>query len=263
MNKKKVASYLRLLACLLMLGIAAGCSRSARITSELHDPLVRDAHSRLRDGDKDGALMVLNKALLKNPYLSQAHLDAALLYDGHKRDYVRAIYHYTRYLELSPDTETRTVVEDLVRKAKIAYVASLLDQGLYLDQRIRQLQDENDQLRKSLRVVRSNLARAYAAQPKTPAAPAAAKAAVAPVSEPVQTAVAEKGRQTEEQTDTPSSKVSDNRLYQVQPQDTLSRIAAKVYQNPRQWQVIFEANRDVLTAPEKLTVGQTLKIPEL
>ena len=49
--------------------------------------------------------------------------------------------------------------------------------------------------------------------------------------------------------------------YEVQSGDTLSGIAQKVTQGNLTYQQIFEANRDVLSDPNKIQPGQRLKIP--
>lgn len=51
------------------------------------------------------------------------------------------------------------------------------------------------------------------------------------------------------------------RTYQVQAGDSLSKIAKQVYGNASDYMKIFEANRDVLKDPNKINPGQTLKIP--
>ena len=50
--------------------------------------------------------------------------------------------------------------------------------------------------------------------------------------------------------------------YIVQPGDTLSKIAQKVYGDARLWSVIFEANRDKIFNPSLIRVGLELHIPE-
>ena len=51
------------------------------------------------------------------------------------------------------------------------------------------------------------------------------------------------------------------RTYTVQPGDTLSKISKEVYGKPAEYMKIFDANRDVLSDPNKINPGQTLKIP--
>lgn len=50
-------------------------------------------------------------------------------------------------------------------------------------------------------------------------------------------------------------------VYEVRAEDTLSRIAGKVYGDPSAWRRIFEANRDVLNGPDELRLGMRLIIP--
>lgn len=49
--------------------------------------------------------------------------------------------------------------------------------------------------------------------------------------------------------------------YTVQSGDSLSKIAKHFYGNAGEYMKIFEANQDQLSDPDKIKVGQTLKIP--
>lgn len=49
--------------------------------------------------------------------------------------------------------------------------------------------------------------------------------------------------------------------YTVQSGDTLSAIAKQFYGHANKYNVIFEANRDILDDPDKIKPGQVLKIP--
>lgn len=69
---------------------------------------------------------------------------------------------------------------------------------------------------------------------------------VAPVSDPVAV---------------PSGASGGPVVYEVRGDDTLSRIAAKVYGNASDWRRIFDANRDVLNGPDDLSLGMRLIIP--
>ena len=50
--------------------------------------------------------------------------------------------------------------------------------------------------------------------------------------------------------------------YTVVQGDSLSKIAKRVYGKASYWRQIFEANRDQLSDPDKIQVGQTLVIPQ-
>ncbi len=49
--------------------------------------------------------------------------------------------------------------------------------------------------------------------------------------------------------------------YTVKPGDTLSKIAKQYYGNANEYMKIFNANKDQLDNPDRIQVGQTLKIP--
>jgi nucleoid-associated protein YgaU len=51
------------------------------------------------------------------------------------------------------------------------------------------------------------------------------------------------------------------RMYKVKSGDTLSKISKEFYGAANQYMRIFEANRDQLSDPDKIQVGQELKIP--
>lgn len=52
-------------------------------------------------------------------------------------------------------------------------------------------------------------------------------------------------------------------FYTVKSGDTLGKIAKDFYQNAGKYMVIFEANKPMLTDPNKIQVGQTLRIPSI
>lgn len=51
------------------------------------------------------------------------------------------------------------------------------------------------------------------------------------------------------------------RTYTVKAGDSLSKISKEFYGNPNDYMKVFEANRDQLTDPNKISPGQTLRIP--
>ncbi len=62
--------------------------------------------------------------------------------------------------------------------------------------------------------------------------------------------------QTEQEQGTPKV-----RMYTVKPGDTLSKISKEFYGSANEYIKIFNANRDQLSDPDKIKVGQELKIP--
>ena len=59
----------------------------------------------------------------------------------------------------------------------------------------------------------------------------------------------------------PKPAVPEAKIYTVQPGDTLSKIAKQLYGNANSYMKIFEANKDKLSDPNMIQVGQVLKIP--
>lgn len=49
--------------------------------------------------------------------------------------------------------------------------------------------------------------------------------------------------------------------YVVRPGDTLAKISIKFYGTSRRYMDIYNANRDILSSPSSIAVGQTLRIP--
>jgi nucleoid-associated protein YgaU len=57
--------------------------------------------------------------------------------------------------------------------------------------------------------------------------------------------------------------VGNQRIYTVQPSDTLSGISTKVYGTSRHYKKIHDANKDVIDDPNTLQVGAKLVMPDL
>lgn len=240
--------------CGVLLVVAAvffsSCSQqvASRDERDFRDPLVRKAQSRGRQGDKDGAIECLNKALARKPDLAQASLELALLYDDYKKDYVKAIYHYQRYLELRPAAQKRGMIEDLIRKAKMSFAASISEQYSETGKKLQALEEENSRLKASLGEMRENMAKRVRSGAARETFPVAGLPS---------------GQQTQQVAvcaANPSEPTST--VYCVQAGDTLSLIAGKVYNNPRKWKVILDANRTNLVSPDRLRSGQVLTIPK-
>jgi nucleoid-associated protein YgaU len=167
-----------------------------------------------------------------------------LLYDTRQQDYIRAIYHYERYLELRPDAEKKKLIEDLIRQARLSFAASLPDQPPGAVEQIAMLKREIDALKGRLTYRQGGGGTAAAAKPATNQ-PAAAARANASALMPPKLAPAQPAVQT----------------YIVQTRDTLSSIAAKLYTDPGKWKTIYDANRKTLSSPQSVRPGQTLIIP--
>lgn len=56
---------------------------------------------------------------------------------------------------------------------------------------------------------------------------------------------------------------ADERFYVVESGDSLAYIALQFYGNTNAYSAIYEANRDQLTTPDKIQIGQRLRIPNV
>ncbi len=243
MQSRKYIHFFGVLLCCAGLLASIGCAGGAGDIErrEENDPLFRRAMTQKNVDDVDGAIDLFNKVLERKPHIARAHLELGLLFDMKKQDYVRALYHYERYLELRPKAEKRELIEGLIRQARLSFAASLPHQPPGAIEEIAMLKKEIALLRGQLDAKPpAERARATVA-PAAPAKPAAAlQPPPVPKPEPAQPAMQQ---------------------YVVQSGDTLSRIASKMYGDPNKWRMIYDANRGTLSSPESVRVGQTLLIP--
>ena len=226
--------------------------------SDFRDPMIRKAQSKIRQGDKEGAIACLNNALESRPNLAQAHLSVALLYDDYKKDYVRAIYHFQRYLELRPSAQKRGLIEDLIRQSKMSFAASLSEQISETTKQVQVLEKENSRLKANIRELRNNLAK-HVRTGKSREAPRASKplgfVSQGEIIPPAQNKPVALDQQV-------SAVAPTSTVYCVQEGDTLSLISARIYHDPRKWKAILDANSSNLVSSDKLRVGQILIIPQ-
>ncbi len=233
-----------MVVCLLLaLGGAAGCGFPVREAREDRDPLLRRAREKRNAQDFEGAIELYQRALDKKPALARAHLELGAIFDQNQHDYVRAVYHYQRYLELQPGAEKKELVQELIRHAQLSFAASLPERS---NEAVREIA----QLKKEVATLQDELARVRGAD--VPVVPGPARVLAPPPAVSVERTVASPAA--------PSANVRMD-TYVVVSGDTLSRIAAKVYGDSKRWEEIYEANRAVLPSSKVVKVGQVLQIP--
>ena len=54
---------------------------------------------------------------------------------------------------------------------------------------------------------------------------------------------------------------AEGKFYTVKSGDNLSKISKEMYGDANQYNTIFQANQPMLTSPDKIYPGQTLRIP--
>ena len=215
-----------------LLLVLTGCDTETLSQDEREEKIERviEARELMKAGQYADAETRFKQALLENPTIARPHLDLATLYQQHIINYVHAIFHYDRYLELRPTSEKRGLVEQQRMK-----VAQLLANTLLKNTpQVQALAEENRQLKNELMRLRINTLER----------------------ESVRRSPENVNPSTEEK-----SANKDVRIYHVKAGDTLSKIAKKFYNDATLWDLIYQANRDALQSPSGIRVGQTLVIP--
>jgi nucleoid-associated protein YgaU len=57
-----------------------------------------------------------------------------------------------------------------------------------------------------------------------------------------------------------SESTQKHQIYHVVGGDTLTKISTKFYSDPGKWDIIYEANKEMMRSPGDLRVGQTIVI---
>lgn len=166
-------------AQLLLAGfLLSGCLPS-NPREEEKEPHFLAGRSRVNSLDFKGAIESFEKALEANPKSAQAHFELGWLFDQKEPDPASAIYHYERYLKLSPNSGKEEMVKTRISacKQQLAQNVSLAP-GMEKQQRdLEQLAEENRKLREDLEKWRAYASRLQSStnQPGTvlPGAPVA------------------------------------------------------------------------------------------
>ena len=118
--------FLRAGLILLAGFLLGGCLPTAPGDEE-REPYFLAGKSRVNSMDYTGAIQSFEKAIEVNPKSASAHFELASLYDSKESDPAAAIYHYERYLKLSPKSGKEEIVRTriLACKQQLAQSVSL------------------------------------------------------------------------------------------------------------------------------------------
>ncbi|NOU35291.1 MAG: LysM peptidoglycan-binding domain-containing protein [Kiritimatiellaceae bacterium] len=233
-------TFLLFILCSLLL---TGCGQKSGATldaADEKDSRVSKGLELVQQKDWDDAVKQFDAALTKNPELGRPDLELAMIYHQQKKNYVRAVYHYERYLEKRPLTEKRALIQEWIKQAKVSLAGEVGGAGGDVAGELVRLTRENNMLRKQLETAGGASA--------SPAASVKTLLTEPPPARPAPVAA-------------PAPKPA--RTYTVRPGDTLSRISGAVYGDASQWKKIYEANREQMKTETDIQIGQTLAIPSL
>lgn len=234
----------------LLAACSAGCSRRVGLADgdEMTHPMMAKANTLEQAGDLEGAIRIYRVLLEEHPDMGRAHLGMALLLDRPGGDPVRAIYHYQRYLEIRPETEKRAMLEGRIKSATASLVRSVYATEASVPKRLSELENENRELRVRCANLETRLKHS--------------QLALANVRDR-QVKLAKTAEQNLDEGGVSSLDIRPAlKTVRVRRNDTLRRIAMRVYGSQDRWQELYEANRDILRKPEDVRVDQVLVIPE-
>jgi LysM repeat protein len=154
-------------ALLLLVGVLlSGCLPSGPKDEE-KEQFFLAGKSRVNTMDYKGAIELFEKAVEVNPKSAPAHFELGVLYEQKEADPAAAIYHYERYLKLSPNSGKEEMVKThvLACKQQLAQSVSLGPVTERQQKELEKLVDENKRLLEENKQHREDLDkwRAYAA----------------------------------------------------------------------------------------------------
>lgn len=241
----KLVNYYSLIFVSIM-AFLAGCGGGvARLDrAELENGTVERALKLVQAGDPGAALKLFEKALKRDPDLARVHLEIGILFHEVEKNYVGAIYHYRKYLELRPESQKREMIENRMRIARQMLAAGVVGTENVTALRVEELERANFDLRAKIRNLDAQLVEARRVSMAEMSHRQASNAVAAAEDE-----------------DVDSDTEGGIRHYTVQRGDSLSSIALKIYRDVNKWDQIYEANRKELESSNDLKAGQVLIIP--
>src|SRR3974390_2435413 len=107
--------------------LLSGCLPSDQNQSEEEkEPHFVLGKGRINAMDYQGAVQAFEESLEANPHSAAAHFELGWLYDEKESDPAAAVYHYQRYLKLSPNAGNAEVIRQRIESCKQQLAADVL-----------------------------------------------------------------------------------------------------------------------------------------
>ncbi len=147
--------WIRFTFCALaaLLGAAlAGCAPGQGQTDEEKEPHFVLGQSRVNAMDYPGAIDAFEQSLEANPQSAAAHFELGCLYEEKVPDPAAAVYHYERYLKLSPNAGNADVIKQRIVgcKRQLAQDMMGLPSSSAAQQQLEKLAEQNRDLQKQV-----------------------------------------------------------------------------------------------------------------
>lgn len=127
-----------LTACCVLMLAGAGCSKGdaeAVARKERVASLLAEARKAEAQGDAATAESFYQQILVLDPADANVHLSYANLAQDARKNYLVAIYHYQRYLDLQPDSDKAAIAKDRLAAARTLLANELAAEILAREQR--------------------------------------------------------------------------------------------------------------------------------
>ncbi len=220
----------------LCLALVMGCSRVPDESREARDRHMRRAAAAMKDQNTDEAIVWYEKALERRPNRALAHRKLGMIFQNVRQDYVSALYHYNRYLQLRPESEHRSDIEGFIQDCRMSYAAQI---AAFPEELKRDIQARNDRIQRlEIEVASLRAAQADRSPSLSPEHPGETASAM-------------------------NSDSAAPRIHVVEAGENLATISTRYYGTPSRWKYIFNANQGRLTDANNIRVGTRLNIPEL
>jgi LysM repeat protein len=244
-------------ALLLLAGLLlSGCLPSGPKDEE-KEQFFLAGKSRVNTMDFKGAIESFEKAVEVNPKSAPAHFELGWLYDQKESDPAAAIYHYERFLKLSPNSGKEEMVKTriLACKQQLAQTVSLGPVTEKQQRELDQLLEERQRLREELEKWR-----AYATRQQNATSPVSAglpaPRAVQPSISGQPVAIGASPSNSVSPVRPPTAPATTSRTHLVKAGETPTIIARKYGVKV---EALMAANPKL--DPRRLHVGQALTIP--
>lgn len=149
--------------CALLLGVGCSGGNDAPQIAELDEPFYLQGVQLKKQGRNPEALTAFLKVIeRRGPRDSpESHVEAGSIYLNHTKDPILAYYHFSKYLELQPNSKQAPFVRGMVQAATREFAARIpgrpLDNQsvrLAADEELTKLRRENEELRAELATLR-------------------------------------------------------------------------------------------------------------
>jgi tetratricopeptide (TPR) repeat protein len=253
----KLSACLSCTALLLLAGVTlCSCTPSAPGDEE-KEQFFLAGKNRVTNRDFTGAVESFEKAVEVNPRSGPAHFELGWLYDQKEGDPAAAIYHYERFLKLSPNSGKEEMVKTriLACKQQLAQTVSLGPVTERQQRELEQLVEENKRLREDVEKWRAYVARLQGSTNPPPAATVGPRVGRALPSGPAETGSVSSAGPVGGSRSAVAA-LSAQRNYTVKAGETPIGIARK---NGVKLEALMAANPKL--DPKRMHVGQTLVIP--